>query len=427
MNTLRPKDIFFTDPYFEQARYCGPAELRKTKRVEILGKWHRVPVLSSKLLADGALTFSHTTGSQDTQRRLTFRMYEQTTTRLFINTYLWTSQLQKEVYMGTIHIERYATMQKLHEFQYKGIIELVSIEQDDDIVDVAPEYKLIQEVKHAFALALGMYLLAVSDTNWVQDTATDTPAVSAATGSLTEKERDELQQLRKEKEEIASWKEELLRLRIESNNRKAVQAELQRLRQELTTERSERAKEKDIYEAQLRKKDADIENIKEKAAQQLNDMLAMRDELNKLKTAAQSASSPAAQTTQPAQAAADTVKNTKEDADLSIPTFMSQHDYTRDLDNVLNCQRVSYIGGSMEWQQYVAARFPQLVMLIRQRDPMLAIEASNFVIIHVYEGETEEIKRVVAMAKEAHCAMITTSAYNLNNMAKDVLQAVQQL
>lgn len=423
MNTLRPKDIFFTDPYFEQARYCGPAELRKTKRVEILGKWHRVPVLASKLLADGALTFSHTTGSQDTQRRLTFRMYEQTTARLFINTYLWTSQLQKEVYMGTIHIERYTTMQKLHEFQYKGIIELVSIEQDDDIVDVAPEYKLIQEVKHAFALALGMYLLAVSDTNWVQDTATDTPAVSAATGSLTEKERDELQQLRKEKEEIASWKEELLRLRIESNNRKAVQAELQRLRQELTTERSERAKEKDIYEAQLRKKDADIENIKEKAAQQLNDMLAIRDELNALKAATVSAEKAEKQL----HTTTETKPSANQEEDLSIPSFMSQHDYTRDLDNVLNCRRVSYIGGSIEWQQYVSARFPQLIMLWRQRDPALAIAESDMLIVHVNEGKTEEIKRAISLANEADCPVITTSAYNLNNMAKDILKAVQNV
>ncbi len=423
MNTLRPKDIFFTDPYFEQARYCGPAELRKTKRVEILGKWHRVPVLASKLLADGALTFSHTTGSQDTQRRLTFRMYEQTTTRLFINTYLWTSQLQKEVYMGTIHIERYATMQKLHEFQYKGIIELVSIEQDDDIVDVAPEYKLIQEVKHAFALALGMYLLAVSDTNWVQDTATDTPAVSAATGRLTEKERDELQQLRKEKEEIASWKEELLRLRIEANNRKAVQAELQRLRQELTTERSERAKEKDIYEAQLRKKDADIENIKEKAAQQLNDMLAMRDELNALKAATVSAEKAEKQL----HTTTETKPSANQEEDLSIPSFMSQHDYTRDLDNVLNCRRVSYIGGSIEWQQYVSARFPQLIMLWRQRDLALAIAESDMLIVHVNEGKTEEIKRAISLANEADCPVITTSAYNLNNMAKDILKAVQNV
>lgn len=423
MNTLRPKDIFFTDPYFEQARYCGPAELRKTKRVEILGKWHRVPVLASKLLADGALTFSHTTGSQDTQRRLTFRMYEQTTTRLFINTYLWTSQLQKEVYMGTIHIERYATMQKLHEFQYKGIIELVSIEQDDDIVDVAPEYKLIQEVKHAFALALGMYLLAVSDTNWVQDTATDTPAVSAATGRLTEKERDELQQLRKEKEEIASWKEELLRLRIEANNRKAVQAELQRLRQELTTERSERAKEKDIYEAQLRKKDADIENIKEKAAQQLNDMLAMRDELNALKAATVSAEKAEKQL----YTTTETKPSANQEEVLSIPSFMSQHDYTRDLDNVLNCRRVSYIGGSIEWQQYVSARFPQLIMLWRQRDPALAIAESDMLIVHVNEGKTEEIKRAISLANEADCPVITTSAYNLNNMAKDILKAVQNV
>lgn len=423
MNTLRPKDIFFTDPYFEQARYCGPAELRKTKRVEILGKWHKVPILASKLLADGALTFSHTTGSQDTQRRLTFRMYEQTATRLFINTYLWTSQLQKEVYMGTIHIERYNAMQQLHEFQYKGIIELVNIKQDDDIVDIAPEYKLIQEIKQAFALALGMYLLAVSDTDWVQDAAADTPAVSTAASRLTEQERDELQQLRAEKEELAANKEELLRLRIESNNRKAVQAELQRLRQELTTERSERAKEKETYEAQLRKKDADIEHIKEKAAQQLNDMLAMRDKLNALQAAAASAE----KAEQQPPTTTETKQSANQEEDLSIPSFMSQHDYTRDLDNVLHCRRVSYIGGSIEWQQYISARFPQLIMLWRQRDPALAIAESDMLIVHVYEGETEEIKRAISLANEADCPVITTSAYNLNNMAKDILKAVQNV
>lgn len=426
MKKLRPKDIFFNDPYFEQANYCGPAELRKAKRVDLFGKWYKVSALAASLLQDGSLTFTHDIGMQDAQRRLIFRMYEQTASRLFINTYFWTSQLQKEIYVGTIHIEKYEDVQQLRNFQYKGIIDLVIIEQDDDIVDVAPEFQLIQEVKHEFAAFLGMYLLAVSDQPWVTSdaaagTSMNTPSI------LLGKEREELQQLRNEKAEMEACKEELLRLRIEANNRKAVESELQRLRHELNVERSERAKDKEACEKVLQEKDRYIEKIKEKAAQQLNDMLAMRDELNKLKTAAQSASSPAAQTTQPAQAAADTVKNTKEEADLSIPTFMSQHDYTRDLDNVLNCQRVSYIGGSMEWQQYVAARFPQLVMLIRQRDPMLAIEASNFVIIHVYEGETEEIKRVVAMAKEAHCAMISTSAYNLNNMAKDVLQAVQQL
>ncbi len=417
MKKLRPKDIFFNDPYFEQAMYCGPAELRKAKRVEVLGKWYKVSALAAALLQDGSLTFTHDIGMQDAQRRLTFRMYEQTASRLFINTYFWTSQLQKEIYVGTIHIEKYEDVQQLRNFQYKGIIDLVIIEQDDDIVDVAPEFKLIQEVKHEFALSLGMYLLAVSDMSWITPAAAGTTANTPSI--LLGKEREELQQLRNEKAEMEACKEELLRLRIEAKNRKAVESELQRLRHELNTERSERAKDKEACEKVLKEKDRYIEKIKEKAAQQLNDMLAMRDELNKLKTAAQ--------TTQPAQAAADTVKNTKEDTDLSIPTFMSQHDYTRDLDNVLNCQRVSYIGGSMEWQQYVAARFPQLVMLIRQRDPMLAVEESNFVIIHVYEGETEEIKRVVAMAKEAHCAMISTSAYNLNNMAKDVLQAVQQL
>lgn len=425
MKKLRPKDILFNDPYFEQAMYCGPAEFRKTKRVDILGKWYKVPVLAATLLKEGALTFTHDIGTQKAQRRLIFRMYEQTPVRLFINTYFWTTQLHKEVYVGTIHIERYDTVQQLHHFQYKGIIDLVSIEQDDNIVEIAPEFKLIQEVKHEFAISLGMYLLAVSDIPWADTVSTDSQAVQNPVLPLSEQEREELQQLRTEQKEMQACQEELLRLRIEANNRKAVQAELQRLRHELNTERSERARDKEAYEKALKEKEHYIEKIKEKAAQQLNAMLAMRDELKKLKTIASSNASPATQTT--SQAAIQTPPNSADTADLSIPTFMSQHDYTRDLDMVLSCQRVSYIGGSMEWQQYVAARFPQLLMLLQQKDPMRAIEASKFVIIHLYEGETEEIKQVVSMAKEAHCAMITTTAYNLNNMARDVLRAVQQL
>lgn len=425
MKKLRPKDILLNDPYFEQTMNCGPAELRKAKRIDVFGKWYRINSLAAALLKDGSLTFTHDIDAQHGQRRLTFRMYEQTASRLFINTYFWTSQLQKEIYVGTIHVEAYEDTQELRDFQYKGIIDLVIIKQDDDIVDIAPEFKLIQEIKHEFAVSLGMYLLAVSDLSWLgpaasTDTASHTPSV------LLGKEREELQQLRNEKAAIDACKEELLRLRIEAKNRKAVESELQRLRHELNTERSERAKDKNMFENALKEKDRCIENIKEKAAQQLNDMLVMRNELKKLKAAAQAPAADA-QTAPQQQASSHTAPKKDEDSELSIPTFMSQHDYTRDLDNVLNCQRVGYIGGSIEWQQYVASRFPQLIMLIRQRDPMLAIEESNFIIINVYEGETKEIKRVIAMAKEAHCPMITTSAYNLNNMAKDILQAVQQL
>ena len=425
MKKLRPKDILLNDPYFEQTMYCGAAELRKAKRIDIFGKWHKIHVLAAALLKDGSLTFTHDIDAQHGQRRLTFRMYEQTASRLFINTYFWTSQLQKEIYVGTIHIEAYEDIQQLRDFQYKGIIDLVIIKQDDDIVDIAPEFKLIQEIKHEFALSLGMYLLAVSESSWL-DPAASTETIAHTPSVVLGKEREELQQLRSEKAAMEACSEELLRLRIEAKNRKAVESELQRLRHELNTERSERAKDKDAFAKMLKEKDRYIEKIKEKAAQQLNDMLSMRDELKTLKAAVH-ASAAAPQAAPQHHTASPTAPQKEEEQELSIPTFMSQHDYTRDLDNVLNCQRVSYIGGSIEWQQYVAARFPQLVMLIRQRDPMLAVEESNFIIINVYEGETKEIKRVIAMAKEAHCPMITTSAYNLNNMAKDILKAVQQL
>lgn len=425
MKKLRPKDILLNDPYFEQTMYCGPTELRKAKRINIFGKWQKIKDLAATLLKEGSLTFTHDIDTQQAQRRLTFRMYEQTASRLFINTYFWTSQLQKEIYVGTIHIEAYEDIQQLRDFQYRGIIDLVIIKQDDDIVDIAPEFKLIQEVKHEFAVSLGMYLLAVSELSWVDpETSMETASMPSV---LLGKEREELQQLRKEKETLEACNEELLRLRIEAKNRKAVESELQRLRHELNTERTERAKDKNTFETVLKEKDRYIEKIKEKAAQQLNDMLSMRDELKSLKAAVH-ASATASQTAPPQnQTASHPAPKKEETQELSIPAFMSQHDYTRDLDNVLNCQRVSYIGGSIEWQQYVASRFPQLVMLIRQRDPMLAVAKSNFVIINLYEGETEEIKRVMTIAKEAHCPMITTSAYNLNNMSKDILKAVQQL
>ena len=41
MTKLRPRDIFFNDPYFDFATHCKTADLRLAKRVEIWDKWYR--------------------------------------------------------------------------------------------------------------------------------------------------------------------------------------------------------------------------------------------------------------------------------------------------------------------------------------------------------------------------------------------------
>ena len=87
------------------------------------------------------------------------------------------------------------------------------------------------------AQSLGIYLMAIYDGPWVDDSRADaekTPAMIAG------EEREELLQLRQEKAQMEADREELLKLRLESQNRKTVLSELERLRQELEDERNGR-------------------------------------------------------------------------------------------------------------------------------------------------------------------------------------------
>ena len=159
-----------------------------------------------------------------------------------------------------------------------GMIDLLMLKTDDELVGLSDVFEDIQQAKHMAAQALGIYLMAMYDGPWVdesQDAGSKTPAMIAG------EEREELLQLRQEKAQMEADREELLRLRLEAQNRKTVLAELERLRQELDEERSGRQQDLQHYEATLRQQEEYTERIKEKAAIQVSELLTLRQTLRK--------------------------------------------------------------------------------------------------------------------------------------------------
>ena len=153
------------------------------------------------------------------------RIYERTPDRLLINTYYASKRNATEIYAGTIRLERYATAQTTDDESYMGMIDLLMLKTDDELVGLSDVFEDIQQAKHMAAQALGIYLMAMYDGPWVdesQDAGSKTPAMIAG------EEREELLQLRQEKAQMEADREELLRLRLEAQNRKTVLAELER-------------------------------------------------------------------------------------------------------------------------------------------------------------------------------------------------------
>ena len=135
MAKLRPRDIFFNDPYFDYATCSKPGDLRLAKRVEVFGKWYKTPNLVTTLLSQERLTFSRYTGT-DKEDALVLRIYERTADRLLINTYYTSQQNPEEIYAGTIHLERYDMAQTMESFSYMGIIDLLMLQTDSQILEL---------------------------------------------------------------------------------------------------------------------------------------------------------------------------------------------------------------------------------------------------------------------------------------------------
>lgn len=277
MTKLRPRDIFFSDPYFDFATHCKTADLRLAKRVEIWDKWYRTQGLVNTLLQRESLAFIRYNGTER-EEAMILRIYERTPDRLLINTYYASKRNATEIYAGTIRLERYATAQTTGDDSYMGMIDLLMLKTDDELVGLSDVFEDIQQAKHMAAQSLGIYLMAIYDGPWVDDSRADaekTPAMIAG------EEREELLQLRQEKAQMEADREELLKLRLESQNRKTVLSELERLRQELEDERNGRQEDLQHYEATLRQQEEYTERIKEKAAIQVSELLTLRQTLRK--------------------------------------------------------------------------------------------------------------------------------------------------
>ena len=127
---------------------------------------------------------------------MVLRIYERTADRLLINTYYTSKQNPEEIYAGTIHLERYDMAQTMESFSYMGIIDLLMLQTDSQILGLTDVFEDVQMAKHAAAHALGIYLMAICDQPWSDEAVTggqETPAM------MMGKEKEELQQLREEK------------------------------------------------------------------------------------------------------------------------------------------------------------------------------------------------------------------------------------
>lgn len=418
MTKLRPRDIFFNDPYFDYATCSKPGDLRLAKRVEVFGKWYKTPSLVTTLLSQERLTFSRHTGT-DQEDALVLRIYERTADRLLINTYYTSKQNPEEIYAGTIHLERYDMAQTMESFSYMGIIDLLMLQTDSQILGLTDVFEDVQMAKHAAAHALGIYLMVICDQPWSDEAVTggqETPAM------MMGKEKEELQQLREEKAQMDADREELLRLRLEAKNRTAVLSELERLRQELDAERTGREQDRKQYEDRIRKQEQYIEKIKETASSQIAELLALRKELNKRQVRPDMTKGQAPRKVTP-QEASRSVRD-PEDRGLDLPSFMTQRDYTRQLDRFLTGRQIALAGGDPDWQRRIQRRFGAVLLISGQPGDDRMLKEASLLVVNLEDGKTPLVRWAITEAKENNCPILSVGPTNLNGFAKAIVGRV---
>lgn len=416
MTKLRPRDIFFNDPYFDYATCSKPGDLRLAKRVEVFGKWYKTPSLVTTLLSQERLTFSRHTGT-DQEDALVLRIYERTADRLLINTYYTSKQNSEEIYAGTIHLERYDMAQTMESFSYMGIIDLLMLQTDSQILGLTDVFEDVQMAKHAAAHALGIYLMAICDQPWSDEAVTggqETPAM------MMGKEKEELQQLREEKAQMDADREELLRL--EAKNRTAVLSELERLRQELDAERTGREQDRKQYEDRIRKQEQYIEKIKETASSQIAELLALRKELNKRQVRPDLTKGQAPRKVTP-QEASRSVRD-PEDRGLDLPSFMTQRDYTRQLDRFLTGRQIALAGGDPDWQRRIQRRFGAVLLISGQPGDDRMLKEASLLVVNLEDGKTPLVRWAITEAKANNCPILSVGPTNLNGFAKAIVGRV---
>ena len=408
MTKLRPRDIFFNDPYFDYATCSKPGDLRLAKRVEVFGKWYKTPSLVTTLLSQERLTFSRHTGT-DQEDALVLRIYERTADRLLINTYYTSKQNPEEIYAGTIHLERYDMAQTMESFSYMGIIDLLMLQTDSQILGLTDVFEDVQMAKHAAAHALGIYLMAICDQPWSDEAVTggqETPAMMMG----------------KEKAQMDADREELLRLRLEAKNRTAVLSELERLRQELDAERTGREQDRKQYEDRIRKQEQYIEKIKETASNQIAELLALRKELNKRQVRPDLTKGQAPRKVTP-QEASRSVRD-PEDRGLDLPSFMTQRDYTRQLDRFLTGRQIALAGGDPDWQRRIQRRFGAVLLISGQPGDDRMLKEASLLVVNLEDGKTPLVRWAITEAKENNCPILSVGPTNLNGFAKAIVGQV---
>lgn len=408
MTKLRPKDIFLYDPDLHDSALCSSGDLRMAKRQSVWGRWYKTPSLASQLLDKGAVSFVQAAHEGD-EKELHVTVSQCQENQLVLKTAYGPLGEDAAQDTGEIQITRYETAQNKHGHTYMGIIELPSIQAIPGIDALSDgERQSIQEAKHSFGQALGIYLLAMDGRSWAGR------GPQPKDGGLASAEKEELTQLRQEKSLWQTEKEELIRLRMEAKNRQNVMGELERLRQELSAERLAHENDRKDYEERLEKQAQYIERIKKAAATQTGEVLSLKKQLE-------------AQETAPAAAKPVHKKKPVHDPGLTLPPFMTKRDYTQVLDLLLRGRQISLIGGEASWQQRMQHRFPAIVIVSGRPGEDRIIKESSLVVVNTIDGKTPEIRWAIDEARDKGVPSLSIPrSYNLNRFAEIIVNYVSK-
>lgn len=429
MIKLKPKNILFRDPYFKQSAYCRPEDIYATRRIDILGKWYKTDTLADTLLHNDEIIFTHGT-AEDPHRRLIFRIYEKAANRLLINSYVWTNQVNKELYIGTIHIERYSAVQIADDVSYSGIIELMMIDHDTDIPKRISEIKQIQTIKNHVAKALGLHLLITADTRWdgSAEEGTLLPLPDQSDTPDNEQE-DTLRQEQRHRLEDKEQYEAVIAAQDATIRR--LQKTIEQQEKELGTYRT-KAEKKDITvtkqappsptsSASVVSKLSPTQQTPPLTRPKIQPVISSQEIEDKEGTVQEAVDAQRRQRLiDQDRAAKKSPPQPPEDDDLNIPDFMSQHDYTVDLDRFLQNRSVAAVGGNENWYNRLARRFPSIYLVQGQRNDYDHIAEADLLVVHSDYTEDYTVRLAMKTAHANSTPICYIDTYNLNNFAKKI-------
>ena len=113
-----------------------------------------------------------------------------------------------------------------------------------------------------------------------------------------------------------------------------------------------------------------------------------------------------------------------EDRGLDLPSFMTQRDYTRQLDRFLTGRQIALAGGDPDWQRRIQRRFGAVLLISGQPGDDRMLKEASLLVVNLEDGKTPLVRWAITEAKENNCPILSVGPTNLNGFAKAIVGRV---